>query len=418
MTDLDPEIAVLGACMHSPTALTECAPLLIADDFHTPRHGLIWDAITTLHDAGQTADPVAVTTQLGDMLTRAGGPVYIADLYTGTFTSSNAAYYARIVRDQATRRRVEAASTRIRQLAITQDLPADQVVALAVSEIEATHRPDPQAARTRVADHLDTVLDDLTQPQERGVPWPWADFTEVVNPLTPGKLAVFAARPGIGKSVTLVDLAREWALRRGQTVVLFTLEMPTSEVIHRILAAEARVPTTHLARKTLTGEDWQNIAAVRSRLEDARLHIIDNQAATLADLRAAITTYQPSVVLVDYLQIAGMNPRLERRAGLEEYTRGLKRLAMSQDVAVVAAAQLNRQSEHRHDRKPQLSDLRETGTIEQDADTVVLIHRPDYYDPMDRAGEVDMIVAKQRGGQTRTVELVHQLHYSRFVNAA
>src|SRR5690606_37468567 len=192
-----------------------------------------------------------------------------------------------------------------------------------------------------------------------------------------------------------------------------TLEMPLKEVTHRILAAEAKVPTTHLARKTLTRDDWQNIAAVRSRLEDAPLHIIDNQAATLADLRAAVTTYQPSIILLDYLQIAGMSPRLERRAALEEYIRGLKRLAVTQDVSVVTAAQLNRQSEHRHDRKPQLSDLRETGTIEQDADTVVLIHRPDYYDLADRPGAVDMIVAKQRGGQTRTVELVHQLHYSR-----
>lgn len=418
MTDLDPEVAVLGACMHSTTALTECAPLLQPDDFASPRHALIWEALTTLHDAGQPADPVAVATQLGTHLNRVGGPVYLADLYGATFTSANVRFYADTVRDQAVRRRVETAATRIRQLATSSDLPAEQIVALGVTELEATHRPDPHTQRTRIADHLDEVLDDLTQPEERGLPWPWQDFTNVVNPLTAGKFTVFAARPGIGKSVTLVDLAREWALRRGETVVLFTLEMPFKEVTHRILAAEAKVPTTHLARKTLTRDDWQNIAAVRSRLEDAPLHIIDNQAATLADLRAAVTTYQPSIILLDYLQIAGMNPRLERRAALEEYTRGLKRLAMTQDVAIVTAAQLNRQSEHRHDRKPQLSDLRETGTIEQDADTVVLIHRPDYYDLADRPGEVDMIVAKQRGGQTRTVELVHQLHYSRFVNAA
>lgn len=417
MTDLDPEVAVLGACMHSPTALTECAPLLQPDDFASPRNGLIWQALTDLHDANQPADPLTVGTQLGDTLNKVGGNAYLADLYTATFVASNAVFYARTLRQVATRRRVASAATRITQLAST-DLPADQLVALSVTELEATYRPDPEGARTRVSDHLDAVLDDLTKPIVKGLEWPWADFNQVVNPITPGKLVVFAARPGIGKSVTLTDLAREWALRRGKTVVLFTLEMTTPEVIRRILAAEARVPTSNLERKRLTVTDWEQISTVQARLAEGNLHIIDSQTATTADVRAAITTYSPDVVLLDYLQIAGMNPRLERRAGLEEYTRQLKRIAMSQEVAVVTAAQLNRQSEQRHDRKPQLSDLRETGTIEQDADTVVLLHRPDYYDVQDRPGEVDMIVAKQRGGQTGTVPLVHQLHYSRFVNAA
>lgn len=417
MTDLDPEVAVLGACMHSPTALTECAPLLQPDDFHNPRHSLIWQALTDLHDAGQPADPLTVATQLGDTLNRVGGNTALVDLYTATFVASNATFYANTLRETATRRRVTTAATKITQLAST-DLPADQLVALSVTELEATYRPDPTAAKTRVSDHLDEVLDDLTQPLAQGIDWPWADFNQVVNPITPGKLIVFAARPGIGKSVTLTDLAREWALHRGKTVVLFTLEMTAHEVIRRILAAEARVPTSHLERKQLTVQDWERIATVQARLAEGNLHIIDSQAGTTADLRAAVSTYSPDVILLDYLQIAGMNPRLERRAGLEEYTRQLKRLAMTQGVAVVTAAQLNRQSEQRHDRKPQLSDLRETGTIEQDADTVVLLHRPDYYNPDEAPGEVDMIVAKQRGGQTRTVHLVHQLHYSRFVNAA
>jgi replicative DNA helicase len=416
--DLDPEVAVLGACMHSPDATTQVAPILRGDDFNTPRHALIWDAIYTLHEANQPADPIAVAAQLGSNLNRAGGHTYLADLYTASFTTANVGYYARIVRDQATRRRLQVAAAKVQQLARTTDLPVDQMVALATAEVENTYRPDPDSAKTRIGDHLDEVLDDLQRPAMHGIPWPWEDVNDVLNPLTPGKVTVFAARPGMGKSVTLTDLAREWALRRGLTVVLFTLEMSAQEVIRRILSAEAKVPTTHLERKTLTGGDWDAIASVQGRLADAPLHIIDSQGATAADLRAAITTYSPDVVLLDYLQIAGMNPRLERRPALEEYMRSLKRLAMTQQVAIVTAAQINRQAEGRHDKKPQLSDLRETGAIEQDADTVVLLHRPDYYDPMDRPGEVDFIVAKQRGGQTRTVTLVHQLHFSRFVNIA
>lgn len=415
---MNPETAVLGAAMHSPTALTECAPLLTADDFEDPKHGLIWDAITTLHDAGQTPDPVAVSTHLGSNLARVGGVVYLADLYTATFVTTNATHYARMVRDTATRRRVTSAAMRITQLATATDLPGDQLVALATAEVEASYRPDPTGAQTRVGDHIDAVIDDLNTPDVAGIPWPWSDLNRTLNPLTPGKLIVCAARPGVGKSVTLVDIARDWAIRRNKTVVLFTLEMTAHEVIRRILAAEARVPVEHLERKTLTRDDWSRIAEARARLADAPLHIIDDSQATIADLRAAVTTYEPSALLVDYLQIAGLNPRLERRAALEEYTRSLKRLAMNHNLSVVTAAQLNRQVEQRTDRTPHLADLRETGTIEQDADAVILLSRPDLLDPNDRPGEVDMIVAKQRGGKTGVVTLVHQLHYARFVDGA
>lgn len=417
---LHAELAVLGACMTSTQALTDCAPLLDGTDFATHAHEVVWDAITALHTEGRGVDPITVAahmTQAGT-LNRAGGHLHLHDLVASVTTTTNAAWHARIVREAATRRRLVATGTRIAQLATTGERPAADLTAMAQAELAAAYRPDPSAAKTSIGDLLDDAIDAIETDTTTGIPWPWADARDVLNPATPGQFILIAARPSVGKSVACVDIARG-ALHRGVTTVVHTLEMSATEIIHRILAAEARVPLNNIQHNTLTPDEWSRIAKARADLADAPLHIVDTPAVGFADLAASITRFRPGMLIVDHLGLVSLNPKVDPRQGLEELSKALKILAKSAGIPIVAASQLNRGPEQRHDRVPLLSDLRNSGSLEQDADVVVLLHRPDQYEPEHhRAGEIDLIVAKQRNGPTQTVVLAHQLHYARFVDLA
>ena len=428
MTDAPPrdetaEAAVLGAVMQSPTALTEVAPLLTGEDFYLPRHELVWDAVCALADAGEGVDPITVgdCMRRAGTLDRAGGQVLLFDLVAAVPITSNAGYYARIVREKAALRRILTAGTRIVQTATGTDGAADDVAALAMAELTSAVRPDPTAGRTRIGDTIDALLESLESPPstEGIVQWPWRDGDRILAPMAPGQLVIAAARASMGKSVCCVDVARHAAIRQGKTVVFHALEMSREEVELRVLAAEARVPLDALKNHTLTDVHWGRLAKARADLAEADLHIIDDPEVSLADLRASVARHQPDVVVLDYVQLGTLNPKVDRRVGLEEYVRGLKLLAKASGIPVFVAAQLGRGPDLRTDHTPQMSDLRETGGLENDADVVVLLYRPDYYErESPRAGEVDVIVAKQRNGPTDRFTLVHQLHYSRFVDMA
>ena len=421
--DAAAEAAVLGSVLQSPTALTEVAPTLAGEDFYDPRHELVWDAVCALADAGEGVDPITVgdCMRRAGTLDRAGGQVALFDLVSGVPTVANAGYYARIVREKAALRRLLAAGTRIVQTATGTDGTAEDVAAVAMSELAAATRPDPTAGSTRIGDTIDALIESLESPPstEGSVKWPWRDGDRVLAPMAPGQLVIAAARASMGKSVCCVDVARHAAIRQGKTVVLHALEMSRQEVELRIVAAEARVPLDALKQHTLTDEHWGRLANARADLADADLHIVDDPEVSLADLRASVARHRPDLVVLDYVQLGRTNPKLERRVALEEYVRGLKLLAKAEGFPLFAAAQLGRGPDLRTDHTPQMSDLRETGGLENDADVVVLLYRPDYYErESTRAGEVDVIVAKQRNGPTGTFTLVHQLHYSRFVDMA
>lgn len=261
-------------------------------------------------------------------------------------------------------------------------------------------------------DHHDTIE------TMSGISWPYRDADKTLNPLTPGQLVIAAGRPGAGKSVLCVDVARHAALTQGKTVVLHSMEMGRAEIMLRIIAAEARVNLSSLQSKDLTEEQWARIEGVSHRLRDADLHIIDEQRVTLDSLRATIDNHDPDLVVIDHLQLVTLDAKADRRQALEEFTRGLKLTAKAAGIPILTAAQLGRGPEMRQDHTPMLSDLRETGSLENDADTVLLLHRPDAHgaEPS-RAGEADLIVAQQHDGPVGTVRLVHQFHYSRFVPA-
>lgn len=418
--DPQAERAILAACLATPKAITETRPLIQGDDFYDPNHELIWTAITTLADRGQPVDAITTAAALDEagVLARIGGPITIANLLGEYVTAANVGYYARIVRDRATRRRMIAAGVRITQGATSMETPPQDLVTAAQAELTAAHRP--AADDITLADQVTTAIDAIEGTETAGWSWPWADLRSVLIPPAPGQFIIFAARPGIGKSVGLVDIARHVALRHGLPAVLMSLEMSATEIIHRILAAEARVPLDHIKQNQLTRDEWDRVATATQALMQAPLTVLDDPSAGLAEARHAIQAHRPAVLLFDYVQLAKTNPATrDRRQALEEVSRGLKILAKQERVPIVVAAQVNRKAADRPDRTPVLSDLRETGSLEQDCDTAVLLHREDAEDPESpRAGEIDLIVAKQRNGPTGKVTLIHQLHYSRFVDAA
>lgn len=415
--DPDAEKAVLGSALLSPTALIEVAPLLTGTDFYTFANELVWDAITALHAAGTGVDPIttaAAMTQAGT-LARAGGALYLHELTSAVITTTNARHYADIVREKAALRRLITAHTRGLQLAHSGEGRAADMLTASQEELAAAYRTDPSAGSTLIGDLLDDAIDAIEQGHTDGIPWPWVDANRTLNPASPGQVILFAARPSVGKSVAMVDVARHAALVEGKTVVLHSLEMSATEIIHRILAAEARVPLSNIKSNSLSEGEWARVALARQCLAAARLHIVDDPDVGLADIQATVSRHGANMVVLDYIQLAKVDPKLERRLGLEALSRGLKKLAKSAGIPIVMAAQLNRGPAQRGDARPMMSDLRETGALEQDADVVVLLHRPDQLEPeCERAGEVDLIVAKQRNGETKTITLVHQLHYSRF----
>jgi replicative DNA helicase len=242
--------------------------------------------------------------------------------------------------------------------------------------------------------------------------------------LHPGQLAIVAARPAIGKSTLALDIARSASLRHGLTSVVFSLEMGRNEITMRMLSAEAKVPLHHMRSGTMTDQDWDRIARTTGAVSNAPLFIDDSPNMTMMEIRAKCRRLKQRhdlrLIVLDYLQLMTSGKRVEsRQVEVSEFSRSLKLLAKELGVPVVALSQLNRGPEQRTDKKPLLADLRESGSLEQDADLVLLLHREDAYEKESpRAGEADFIVAKHRNGPTGTVTVAFQGHYSRFVDMA
>jgi replicative DNA helicase len=257
-----------------------------------------------------------------------------------------------------------------------------------------------------------------------GVPTGFSDLDVLTNGLHPGQMVVIAARPGMGKSTLALDFARAAAIRNSMTTVLFSLEMARNEITMRLLSAEARVPLQTMRTGQMNDDDWARLARRMSEVADAPLYIDDSPNMSMMEIRAKCRRLKQrhdlKFVIVDYLQLMSSPKRVEnRQQEVSDLSRSLKLLAKELEVPVVALSQLNRGPEQRTDKKPMLSDLRESGSIEQDSDVVILLHREDVYErESPRAGEADLIVAKHRNGPVATVTVAFQGHYSRFVEMA
>ena len=427
--DVIAEQSVLGGMLLSKDAISDVVEILRERDFYRPAHELIYDAIVDLYGRGEPADPVTVSAELtkrGDLV-RAGGAPYLHTLISSVPTAANAGYYAKIIRERAIMRRLVEAGTKIVQLGYTDEGEVDDAVDQAQAEVYAVTERREAEDYVQLSELLPAAYDEIEKISAgvvgEGVKTGFKDLDALTNGFHPGNMIVLAARPAVGKSTLGLDIARYASIHKRETSVIFSLEMSRSEITMRMLSAEARVPLNNIRSGQLGEEEWAKMARRMGEISDAPLFIDDSPNLSLMEIRAKARRLKQrhnlKLIVIDYLQLMASGKKVEnRQQEVSEFSRQLKLLAKELNVPVVAISQLNRSPEQRSDKKPMLSDLRESGSIEQDADVVILLHREDLYDSQNRSGEADLIVAKHRNGPTRTITVSAQLHLARFTDMA
>jgi replicative DNA helicase len=429
--NLEAEESLLGAMLLSRDAIASAVEACSADDFYKPAHGHIFEAITSLYGHGEPADPVTVADELrrADLLDAIGGVGVLSSLQASTPATSNAGRYARIVEEHALLRRLIGVAGEIAEMGYS--VPED--IAQVVDEAESLVF---KVAQRRVADTLKPIKELLEESLDRlealfdrgeaitGVPTGYVDLDEQLAGLQPSNLLIVGARPGMGKTSFALGMVANAAMEAQTPVLLFSLEMSHSEISQRLLCAEARVDATRMRNGRLHESDWPKITHAIGRLAEAPIFIDDNPNVTVMDIRAKARRMKSreglGLVVVDYLQLMSGRARAEnRQVEVSEISRSLKILARELEVPVVALSQLSRNLEMRSDKRPVLADLRESGSLEQDADVVMFIYRDELYDPesSDR-GTAEIIVAKHRNGPTGKTQLAFLDHYTRFANMA
>ncbi|KQY22726.1 replicative DNA helicase [Cellulomonas sp. Root485] len=428
--DLDAERSVLGGMMISKDAIADVVEQIRGTDFYRPAHEVVYDAIIDLYGRGEPADAITVADELTKRgeIQRIGGAPYLHTLISSVPTAANAGYYARIVRERSVLRKLVEAGTRIVQLGYgTDGGDVDEIVNNAQAEVYAVTERRSSEDYLILGDIIGGAVDEIEAAGHRGegmigVPTGFSDLDRLTNGLHPGQMIVLAARPAIGKSTMGIDIARSASIKHNMTSVVFSLEMSRNEITMRLLSAEARVHLQKLRNGQMGEDDWAKIAATMGKISEAPLFIDDSPNMSLMEIRAKCRRLKQKhdlkLVVIDYLQLMSSGKRVEsRQQEVSEFSRALKLLAKELEVPVIAISQLNRGAEQRTDKRPQMSDLRESGSIEQDADIVILLHREDAYEKESpRAGEADVIVAKHRNGPTDTLVVAFQGHYSRFVD--
>ena len=429
--DLLAEQSAIGGMLLSKDAVADVIETVRAVDFYIPKHEIIFDAILSLYSHGEPTDVIAVTDELtkSGEITRAGGAEYLHTLTGLVPTAANAGYYGSIVAEKAVLRRLVEAGTRIVQMGYASEGEVVDLVNNAQAEIYGVTGGVEAEDFVPLTTAVTTAIDEIEAARGRGglmtgVPTGFAELDELTNGLHPGQLVIVAARPALGKSTLALDFARAASIKNDMPSIIFSLEMGRSEIAMRLLSAESSVPLQNMRKGTVESRDWTTIASTRGRINDAPLYIDDSPNMTLVEIRAKCRRLKQKVglkmVIIDYLQLMTSGKRVEsRQQEVSEFSRALKLLAKELQVPVIALSPLNRGPEQRQDKMPALSDLRESGSLEQDADVVILLHRESAYEKDNpRAGEADFIVAKHRNGPTRTITVAFQGHFSRFQDMA
>ncbi|GAA1729477.1 replicative DNA helicase [Streptomyces yatensis] len=432
--DPEAEASVLGGVQLSKDAIADLIELkLRPEHFYSWKHETIYRTVLDMYAAGEPVDPIMLSAELlkrGE-LARIGGASYLHTLVQSVPTAANAAYYGEIVKERATLRGLVKAGTKITQMGYVAEGEVTDLVEAAQSEIFglAEDRTDETLQRAEVG--MSITLERLDMRGKKGsdvtgVPTGFMDLDSLTDGFQPGQLIVIAARPAIGKSTLAMDFARAAAIKNNLTTAFFSLEMGREELQLRLLSAEGGVALHHMRSGTMTEDDWGRVAKAMPRVNAAPLYLDDAPNATALEIRTKARKlhqqHDLKLIVIDYLQLmeSGASRRAEsRQEEVSEMSRKLKLLAKELEIPVIALSQLNRGPEQRTDKKPLISDLRESGAIEQDTDVVILLHREDAYDKESpRAGETDLIVAKHRNGPTGTITIASQLHYSRFRDMA
>jgi len=426
---LEAEVSVLGSCLISKDAVVVALDLLKADDFYRNAHHVVFEAVHALATANEPVDAVTVTEWLArhSRLDEVGGAAALYDLTDQVPTAANAAYYARIVRDRALLRRLIDAGARVTQLGYEPTDDALQTVDRAESIVY-------ELAQTGNSADFTPLNELLTESFERrellskersevtGLATGFDDLDRLTAGLQRQNLVIIAARPSMGKSGLALGIAEYVAIDTRKPVLLFSLEMSKTELVNRMLSSQARVDSGRLRTGRLDDQHWRALGEALGRMSDAPLYIDDTPSITMLEIRAKARRLKQraglDLVIVDYLQLMSSSKRSDNRVQeVAEMSRGLKMLAKELDVPVVALSQLSRQPEARTDKRPMLSDLRESASIEQDADIVGFIYRDEVYDAdSPDKGTAELIIAKHRNGAVGKVQLAFLAHFAKFAN--
>jgi replicative DNA helicase len=428
--NLAAEQSVLGSMLINNNAILKVVEIISPDSFYRDAHRYIYEAMLTLFERNEPIDSLSVTETLraDGKLDAIGGSVYIADLINCVPTAANVEYYAKIVEAKAILRRLIDIGTRIVGDAF--DEPED-VIGLLDSAEKAIFDVALKKARSgfhNVAGVLKSVLDKIESIYGKtekitGIPSGYPDLDAYTAGFQNSDLIIIAARPAVGKTALALNMAQNMAINHKIPVAIFSLEMSKEQLGQRMLCSEAEIDAQKLKTANLPDQGWKRLTKALSRLSEAQIFIDDTAAITATEIRAKARRLKlergVGLVIIDYLQLmqSGRHRVENRVQEVSEIARSLKTLARELDVPVIAISQLSRAIEQRSDRRPLLSDLRESGEIEQTADLVIFIHREDYYNPKSSKGNVaEIIIAKQRNGPVGSVELVFRKEIAKFAS--
>lgn len=428
--NIEAEQAVLGAIFLEPSALTLASEILIPEDFYRASHQKIFTVMLKLNDQGKAVDLITVTEDLAaaKLLEDTGGVSYLSELAASVPTAANIEYYAKIVEEKSLLRRLIRTATDIAQDGYNREDEVNTLLGEAEKNILAVAQRKNAGAFHNIKDVLVRTYDNIELLNNRkgditGIATGFAELDRMTAGFQRNDLIIVAARPSVGKTAFALNIAQNVATKTGENVAIFSLEMGAEQLVMRMLCAEGNINAQNLRTGSLTDEDWGKLTMAMGSLSNAGIFIDDTPGVRIGDIRSKCRRLKQEhglgMILIDYLQLIQGNgrPGENRQQEVSEISRSLKALARELQVPVIALSQLSRGVEQRQDKRPMMSDIRESGSIEQDADIVAFLYRDDYYDKeTENKNIIEIIIAKQRNGPVGTVQLAFVKEYNKFVN--
>ncbi|APU72499.1 replicative DNA helicase [Companilactobacillus crustorum] len=442
--DKDAEQAVLGAVFLSQDALIEAMEYVEADDFYQHANQLVFQAMMNLNDEEEPVDVVTVQNELDrlNQIEDIGGVSYLAELASAVPTAANTVYYAKIVKNKSTLRRLINAATGIVQRSFEEDDDVDSIIDLSEKEIMDVSENRNHKGFRRISDVVKSSFEEIDKLYDQdsdvtGLSTGYKDLDDMTTGLHKDELIILAARPGVGKTAFALNLAQNAATKSNATVAIFSLEMGAESLVNRMLCSEGSIDANALRTGKLDENQWNSLVVAMGSLSRTNVYIDDTPGIKMAEIRSKCRRLlkesgQLDLVIIDYLQLIEGTGQENRQQEVSVISRNLKKLAKELHVPIIALSQLSRGVEARQDKRPMLSDIRESGSIEQDADIVAFLYRDDYYrdedgdgdnneqeDPEDQdVGEVEVIISKNRSGPRGTAKLLFVKSYNKFSSIA
>ncbi|WP_217588453.1 replicative DNA helicase [Lentibacillus saliphilus] len=428
--NIEAEQAVLGAIFLEPDAFASASEHLMPQDFYRAAHQRIFDTMAKLSDRGEPIDLVTVTSALASekTLDEAGGVSYLSDLAGSVPTAANIEYYSKIVEEKSLLRRLIRTATDIVSTSYEKEDEVEDILNDAEKNILEVSSRRNSGAFKQIKDVLIEVYDNIEQLHHSnaditGVPTGFRDLDRITSGFQRNDLIIIAARPSVGKTAFALNIAQNVAINTDENVAIFSLEMGADQLVSRMLCAEGNIDAQRLRTGSLEAEDWGKLTMAMGSLSNAGIFIDDSPGIRVSEIRSKCRRLKQEhglgMIVIDYLQLIQGSPssRENRQQEVSEISRSLKGLARELEVPLIALSQLSRGVESRQDKRPMMSDLRESGSIEQDADIVGFLYRDDYYDQeSEKQNIIEIIISKQRNGPVGTVELAFVKEYNKFVD--